>query len=61
MNIWKDYLLPVMPVVLVIVGLLAARRQRHLPPTCYGDSRYALCAPDVLQVVLCVLAGTKPP
>jgi hypothetical protein len=45
MNIWKDYLLPVMPVVLVIVGLLAARRQRHLPPNLLrGLSVCALCA-----------------
>ncbi len=31
MNIWKEYLLPVMPVVLVIGGLIAARMQRHRP------------------------------
>lgn len=31
MNIWKDYLLPVMPVVLVIGGLIAVWLRRHRP------------------------------
>ena len=31
MNIWKDYLLPVMPVVLVIGGLTAVWLRRHRP------------------------------
>ncbi|MBL8819877.1 MAG: hypothetical protein JNL58_27880 [Planctomyces sp.] len=45
MNIWKDYLLPVMPVVLVIGGLLAARRQHHRPYNLLrGLSVCALCA-----------------
>ncbi len=45
MNIWKDYLLPVMPVVLVIVGLLAARPQRHRHYNLLrGLSVCALCA-----------------
>ena len=45
MNIWKEYVLPVLPVVLVIVGLLAARLQRHLPYNLLrGLSVCALCA-----------------
>ena len=31
MNIWKEYVLPVMPVVFVIVSLIAARLTRHFP------------------------------
>ncbi len=45
MNIWKDYLLPVMPIVLVIVGLLAARRERNRPyDLLRGLSVCAMCA-----------------
>lgn len=45
MNNWKDYLLPVIPVVLVIAGLLAVWLQRHHPYSLLrGLSVCALCA-----------------
>ena len=45
MNIWKEYLLPVMPVVLVIGGLTAVWLRRHRPyDMLRGLSVCALCA-----------------
>lgn len=45
MNIWKDYLLPVMPIVLVIGGLIAVWLRRHRPyDLLRGLSVCALCA-----------------
>lgn len=45
MNIWKEYILPVVPVVLVIVFLVAARLTRHRPFNLWrGLSVNAICA-----------------